>query len=351
MITVARRIGMFRYVPNGAVLSFALYDDFSGAAPASWWTTLLGTLATSGGALRASAIASDTYNMFTGNNPEFTTDIAGWTPLAGGTLTRVDSSVDPGAPSGGADNWCAKLVTDGTNNVYIASATLTAIPGSQYYMSCRGYSPSANTYVLSAALSAVGGGLFTSWPNTLEDVWQTLSGTGVTTSVGILARAYTRGNNAGDTSYFDAFTCYQQSGLGYGNLYTPNALVTANMISPAALTTPRAILLRVTDALNFVRLLLLPNTAGVDTYLETVTAGVRATVASADVDWTPGGTDRVRVLVQGNNYTVEHMKAGASVWTNAFTTATASFNTNTLFGVQIFAANDNSFDDILIQPA
>jgi len=275
---------------------------------------------------------------------------AGWT-ANNSVLSRVDSTADPGAASGGADNWCLKVVDAGAAaNGY---QQIILIPGAAYAMAARAYAPSANTVVNAAGigLGITGTGGITYVQIGGEDAWTALSGTYTAPQMTNYLQLTCVGGANNDIAYFDAVTCYQQSGLGYGNLYTPNALVTASMISPAALVTPRAILLRVTDALNFVRLLLYPNTAGTDTILETVTAGVRATVASADVDWTAGGTDKVRVLVQGNAYTVDHMKAGASTWTTAFTTTTASFNTNTLFGVQIFAATDNSFDDILIQPA
>ncbi|MFA5053401.1 MAG: hypothetical protein WC565_05045 [Parcubacteria group bacterium] len=343
-------IGGQRWWPNVAALSGGLYDDFSGAAPANWWTTLLGTMATNAGALRANAIASDTYNMVL--NPEFTTDTIGWGGGSGSTIARVDSAVDPGVASttaSAADDWCLKVTnTAGTDGKGIYSTT-GGIIGATYQSMCIAYAPSANVVVNAARLRAVDGG--STVAVTAEDAWRALTITGITPIATPNVAVATWGATATDITYHDKVAMYLQSTIAYGNLYTPNAMITASMISPAALVTPRAVLLRVTDALNYVRLLLLPNTAGNDTTLETVTAGVRATVQTADVDWTPGGTDKVRVLVQGNNYTVQHMKAGAAIWTNAFTTATASFNTNTLFGLQVFVATDNSWDDILIQPA
>lgn len=317
------------------------YDDFSGATPRAEWTTLLGTLATNSGALRATALASEGYNRV--SNPEFTSNTTGWTAGgAGGAIARVDSTVTPGTGSGGADVWALR-VTNGGVAAYGYQSIVT-MAGAGYIFSCRAYAPSANTQPNATRqtwVSAVGG--------SAEDTWQTLSGSMTATGTVHTMYLFCLGATVGDVTYYDAINAqFQLSGLTY-NLGKADAIVTASMISPAALTTPRALYLRGSDALNYVCLRLAPNTAGTDTVLETVTAGVRATVASADVDWTAGGTDQVRVTISGNDYTVEHKKSGAGSWTTAITTSTASFNTNTLFGPMVWAAADNSWDDILIQ--
>ena len=152
----------------------------------------------------------------------------------------------------------------------------------------------------------------------------------------------------GDLAHYDQAWAVMNSAILYADAYAASRRMVAGVISPAALATPRGLVLRYQDVNNYVRLLILPNTAGTDTYLETVTAGVRATIQSADIDWTPGGTDYVRVAVNGNLYTIEHMKSGATTYTLAFATGCASFAESRNFGVQIFAAADNSFSDVYI---
>lgn len=322
------------------------YDPFAGAALRSEWTTLLGTLAPVAGALQASALATDTYNMV--SNPEFTADTAGWAAGgAGASIARVDSSVDPGADStlaGALDKWCLKV----TNGGAIASGgqTLASIIGCTYSFAGLGYAPSVpNTQVNAHELQFI-----TTDTGTGEDAWEALAwqGVAVITSHPIYGRCL--GANVGDVTYWDDLAVYQQSAIAVVGAGKPDACITANMISPGAAVVPRALVLRATDELNFVRLLMLPNTAGTDCILETVTDGARATLGSADIDWTPGGTDSVRVFAAGYNYVVEHMKAGAAVWTSALTGATTSFSTGASFGVQLFGAGTDAFADVTIQP-
>lgn len=338
-------MGIIQQVGNGGARKVALYgvnptpigfqDDFIGPSPASWWTTLLGTLATNSGALRASAIASggemipnNDFLNWVGDNP---TD---WTVVG---EVGVDPMVTQAGPS------LARWFTSAGVSIYAYPTVPRVVSGATYAYSVVVTAVAAGT----GALTQLGTDQFCTWnaPGTVAGTKTLTLGTG-------LKGASVQRNSAGVANDFtlDSVSLKLVSAAIYVNLGTPNATVTASMISPAALVTPRAILLRMTDELNFVRLLLLPNTAGVDTYLETMTAGVRADVQSADVDWTPGGVDQVRVTVSGNNYTVQHMKAGTSTWTTAFTAVSASFNTITNFGLQVFAAADNSFDAVNIRP-
>jgi hypothetical protein len=309
------------------------------------WITLLGTLTPNAGALRASAIAADAYNMV--GNPELTAATTGWAASgAGAAIARVDSSVDPGVDSttaGAADKWVLKV----TNGGAAAGGTqvLSSIIGGTYAYSGLGFAPAANTQVNAHELLYI-----TTDAGAGEGAWEALAFTGVAIITTHPITGECLGASAGDVTYWDKLNVNLQSAMACVQFGAPSVAVTANMISPPAAVTPRAIILRVQDSLNFVRLLLLPNTLGTDTILETVTNGVRSTLASADIDWTPGGTDGVRAMVTDNDiYTVEHMKAGASVWIQAFTAASASYNTNAAFGLQLFSAGDNAFADIEIR--
>jgi hypothetical protein len=83
--------------------------------------------------------------------------------------------------------------------------------------------------------------------------------------------------------------------------------------------------------------------------LETVTNGVRAKLDSADIDWTPGGTDGVRAWITSHDtYIIEHMKAGAAAWTPALTGNTSHGHSSAAFGVQLFSAGDDAFADMAI---
>jgi hypothetical protein len=222
--------------------------------------------------------------------------------------------------------------------------TLASIVGASYTFAGIGYAPAANTQVNAHELQFI-----TSDAGAAEGIWEAFTWQGIAIIATHPVVVKCLGANAGDVTYWDRINVFLQSAMSYVQFGSPNAAIVASMISPGAAVTPRGILLRVQDSLNFVRLLLLPNTAGTDTILETVTNGVRATLASADVDWTAGGTDGVRVLVtDADVYTVQHMKSGASVWTTALTATSASFNTNGAFGLQVFSAGDNAFADIAI---
>jgi len=324
-----------------------LYDDFSGTL-GSWWTTVLGTLETSSGALQAATVAGDAYNIV--SNPEFTSALTGWGAANGAAQARVDSATDPGSSSGGADSWCDKLTDSTAAGFPLVQMPIGGIAGATYTLAGRVYVPSTNTQAANAAIGIADSTLRV--VSTTEDAWTAVSITGYAAAAAALRLWLRYGDStAGDVAYWDAISCIIQSAILTGNIYNPNALVVVSVISPAALVTPRAITLRVVDELNYVRLLVLPNTAGNDCILQTVTAGVIANVADgvADVDWTAGGADQVQVFVQGNTYTVQHMKSGASVWTTAFAATTASFNTSTVFGVQLFAATDPSFSAFKVE--
>jgi hypothetical protein len=325
------QVGGQRWTPNVAALSGGFYDDFSGAAPAAFWTTLLGTLATNSGALRASTLASDGYEKVTNGTMEAD---ANWASLSSPvTNARSNEQAHAGI-------YSRKIVGNAgaTSGCYQA---VTAIAGA--------------TYAIDGYIYPVDGVGRLSWDGTTIDTstgtgaWDLLASTRVFASNTTLYLNV----NAGVTAYYDDISIHLQLAGLTVNLGTPNAVVTASVKMPAALTTPRALYLRGTNALNYTCLRIDPNTAGNDTTLSTVVAGVRTAIggAVADVDWTANGTDKIRVTVQGNSYAVEHMKSGASSWTTAFTATDATGNTNTLFGPMVWAAADNSFDDILIQAA
>jgi hypothetical protein len=101
------------------------------------------------------------------SNPEFTTDTTGWA-VSNAAISRVDSTVDPGVNSGGADKWCLKVADQGTGAQ--GYFTLATPLGTWVQVTARFYSPSANT---SNNVASLGTGTYGSNINTtVEDTWQ-----------------------------------------------------------------------------------------------------------------------------------------------------------------------------------
>ncbi len=254
-------------------------DHFDASVLSSYWTAVLGTLATNAGALRASAIAADGHNR--ASNPEFTTDTAGWGATAGATLTRRDYTVAPDIdPTGGVDDFGLEVANTGTADAN-ANQSPGAIVGATYIAACRAYAPSANTQSLAARLGF--GGIATV---VVEDAWQALSVLYTPTFATPNLRAYCLGSTAGDLAHFDAASVYLQSAMLTYDAHSPNVRIIASVKMPAAAVTPRAILCRVVDALNGWFIVILPNTAtGNDLVVYERVAGVFTARATAAVRW------------------------------------------------------------------
>lgn len=119
---------------------------------------------------------------------------------------------------------------------------------------------------------------------------------------------------------------------------SPNMRLTAAMPMPAAPSVvPRSIWVRGADELNGWEVRITPNTAGNDLSIIEWVAGVQTPRASADVDWTAGAVDNVKVETHANAITVFAMKDGAASWTQVATWATmATGALNRLFGFMVY---------------
>ena len=317
------------------------FDTLSGN-----WVAQLGTVGVSGGALQGATLAADGIELAT--NREFSVDTAGWTGIGGATLTRVDSALDPGASSGGADDWCLKVTSAG-NAGAAGRVALTLVPGVQYRVSVRAYAPSTNTAVNVARFIWQG---IVIQPVTAEDVWQVLSYTGAATASVNSLDLNCNSATVGDKAYFDAMSFQTILTIATLSSWTsPNGIFTYDLLQPATGVVPFGTVFRYTDNLNYWEVRVKPNTAETDTDIVEVVNGVKTTRASADVDWTAGQTDQMRVTLSGTAISVEQKKYGASDWTaacNYDTMATGGSSTN--HGVILYGTGVNQLDNLSIAP-
>jgi hypothetical protein len=257
------------------------------------------------------------------SNGEFTTDTAGWTIQGGRTLARVDSSVDPGVASGGADVWCGKTVaaTVAIGSVYAPPVGVAAgVVGAFYRAAMLFYVPNTNS-----ALNVIQLRVYNSIP--LEamsgvsppafDVWSWLETSSVSPLAGtgeITIRVRFAGI-VGDTACFDKVELYRQNSvLRILDWDDPSGRFTLDMPVPAAGVVPFSWLTRIQDALNYYEVRVTPNTGGLDTRLYQVVAGVETPLVEVDVDWTAGGADKMRVISEGNGIIVDVKKATDTGW-------------------------------------
>jgi len=125
--------------------------------------------------------------------------------------------------------------------------------------------------------------------------------------------------------------------------FAASATIDWGVVMPAAGTTPRLLPFRISDAINLWQVRILPNTTP-DCYLIERNAGVETVRASADVDWSVGATDEVRVVARGTTITVYHRMSGAGSWTEACSYGSATFNqTATRHGVAAYDTGANVF--------
>jgi hypothetical protein len=286
----------------------------------SRWQTVAGTLTVSGG-LKASALGDWGNNLVT--NGEFTTDTTGWSGAAGIPIVRVDSLVDPGTASGGADKWALKATAAAAGSY--AYIVVTPIQGSCCELSGRVYVPAANTGINAARIGLLGtssGGAYTQV--TAEGAWTALTAL-LTTWTGASLWVITgfTGATSGDVAYFDAVQVYRQNAAAIMP-FAPAFRARLWHVSPAAPSVvPAGWMFRYTDALNYWELRLLPNTDGNDLQLVQVTAGEETVRAEADVDWTAEGTDEIELTVRGSSITTRYRKAGG-VWATGPSYASAT---------------------------
>ncbi len=121
-----------------------------------------------------------------------------------------------------------------------------------------------------------------------------------------------------DTVVIDDVSCYRQNTVATIAWGSPNIQITLDLAIPAAPSVvPFSAVVRYTDTLNYWEVRTTPNTAGNDLEIIEVVAGVETVRASADIDWTAGGTDLMRINVYGTTTAVEVKKSGAAGFTAA----------------------------------
>jgi hypothetical protein len=237
-------------------------------------------------------------------------------------------------PSGGADNWVAKVVNTSTATPR-AQVQLTIPPflaAATYRLAARLYAPSGNDRLNAARaqlLNNPGTISVTSLQASGDDAWLTLSGTGrlLDAPTAVQLRLYAVDaaglRTVDDVAYFDSVQVYRQNAAAIRNV-APAFRARLAHISPAAPSVvPAGWMFRYTDALNYWELRVLPNTAGNDMQIVQVTAGEETVRAEADVDWTAEGTDEVELIVRGSSITTRYRKAGG-VWTTGPSYASAT---------------------------
>lgn len=277
-------------------------------------------MAVAGGAVQGSTLAADGHNLCA--NGEFTVNTAGWSAMTGATVSRVNSAVDPGAASGGLDDWCLKIVAGALQFASARYPITTYVLGASYRLAERVY---ANTAGRPAACNLYCGNSNFIYTGTIGS-WVAAAVTGIATNTaGHIDQFVNGAAGAGPAIYGDAVTCYATVAGVYWPL-CPSLRLHHVIPIPAAGTTPRGFVYRWTDALNYWELRILPNTAGTDAYLLERNAGAYTTRASADVDWTAGGNDEVMVSLAGNTITVWVRKSGAAGWTQTLQYTSATFN-------------------------
>jgi hypothetical protein len=281
------------------------------------WTPLIGTAAVSGGKLQGTTQGNVGNNYVA--NTEITVDAIGWGANADLTVTRRDFATAPDIdPTGGADQFGVELavVNADPGNIYTSYLVppYTYIPGAYFRATCRAYSPSGNTAVNAASLiGPLGPG--DPIPTTIEGTWQTLTSSVVQPPNGFVPRLAIDATSGGDLAYFDKIEMFRQNTLlllTSGLWASPNATITVSLPQPASPSVvPVGIIFRYTSPLDYWELRINPNTAGTDTSIVEVVAGVETVRASADCDWSDALTDQVKIVLAGTVCTVTQNKNGA----------------------------------------
>ena len=315
-------------------------DTFAAVSPL--WTLRAGTL--------AAGLQAATAGNWLGNIVANGESWAGGPPPTGWTetqttATRVDSVAEGLGPSGGADNWVLKSVKTGATGDRYTRVDVSVILGAWYNATVRAYSPSANTVLNAAWLRMItqwAPGVYVSTAG--EDAWEViLSGVQQASASPAVIRLVTFGVTAGDIAYFDTVTCYRQNTVATLSWGSPNIIVTLDLPQPAAPSVvPFSAIFRYTDILNYWEVRTAPNTAGTDLEIIEVVAGVATVRATADVDWTAGQTDQMRVKVLGASIAVEVNKFGAGAFSAACSYATmATGLTATAHGLAFYGTGLN----------
>lgn len=144
-------------------------------------------------------------------NKEFSTDVAGYT-VSNLTATRVDSSTDPGASSGGTDDWCAKLTASAASSRIFYKAVNTKA-GRRVYFTGKYYSATGqpNAQILGYDGVTFPAATLTVGNLTTKDAWTSIAGyfLAANTSAGYCSFGIANGS-AGDIIYWDALDVWRE---------------------------------------------------------------------------------------------------------------------------------------------
>ncbi len=318
---------------NGVIGSTEAAGPDNQGAPILAWTGATWTIATN------KAINTPVAGSEKVSNGEFTTVTTGWTP-GNCTLTQVDSTADPGAASGGADNGAAKQVATGSSSIYQA---LTLVVGTWYQFTCRAYAPSANDKVKAARLQPTNLTPAITSQVTAEDAWQTLLQTAraTNTSVSYILQCQAAGaSTVGDIAYFDMATVkpltLSELFASLQDVGTPDVVVDATL---AAYTTgtQMGIVARLDSAAvpaNFIH----AYQADANVVIAECVAGVYTNLASVASAFAT--SDVLRLDLSGANYRLYKItSAGVATLLSASTTTRLVGNLHGMFDTLAGAGN------------
>lgn len=286
-------------------------DTFDTLSPA-WMPLLDGAAAqVTDGSLQGKTPQPFGANLL--SNSELSTDTSSWVP-SNGSIDRVDSGTDPGASSGGADDWCAKLTATSDALVTMAQGR-SGVVGATYSFGARAYRPSANGGG-EVRIQGSGGLNNVVAEVTANNTWQDLRIAAQPLSIAaITLRAQIVGAVEGDIAYFDAFTLTRAVVPMVRLHQSADGTITVPVVIPASGVVPFSLLLRATDIDNLWEVRVTPNTAGNDLQLIERDAGSERTWLEYDIGWTPGGTDEIRVAMLGPCITLLYRKQGEATFT------------------------------------
>ena len=285
------------------------------------WTPVVGAAADG----VASALGDWLGNLVV--NGEFTEDTAGWGPAR--TINAwVDAAVEPGVPSGGADNGAiriTKTTEPGSGSSYadqIISADVLP-PSAEARVVARMYWPSTTSEGAAPTLYIFASPDLSSRV-TLRDEWELLSVTRKRGgSYSVLLHMDAAGA-LGDIIYADSVAAYRQNTPLLSPHRAASGVWTWSIAQPASDVVPWSALVRYAGTGDYWEVRTKPNTDGNDLELVEVVAGVETVRAAADVDWTAGETDELRITARGTTIGVEHRKHGEAVWTAGLSYASAT---------------------------
>ena len=279
------------------------------------------------GALRGATLVANGYELVNNGNFETGDPPTGWSAVDSGVLSAV---ADERTGGSGAK---ALAVVNGAAKAGSGHQGKTTVIGMQYALT--GWAKRVNT--IQTVLRALDAdGVVLAVVGTATN-WEQLSGTFVARYTTTYVRVTCNSLVTGAEARFDDVSLQMQTAIPHIIAPTPNTQLTAVLPIPASGVVPVSLWLRGVDALNALELRVTPNTAGNDCRLIQWSGGAQTELAVADVDWTAGDVDQIRIACQGTDVGVDVMKAGAGSWSTIINEAgVTAGQTNRAFGVQLF---------------